>query len=137
MKHLFDLRQNGFTLIEIITVLLLTGIMTALLSSYLGSNYSQSSGPIFRLQTTLALQGSMEKITAAYNASNKSAAALTTLQANIASGNFTTVDQTVSTNSISDFDPDNPHDNNISILEVTLTATQTGESLTVLFTQQE
>jgi len=59
-------RQNGFTLIEVIIVIIVAAILGSMMVSYFGTSLTQSSAPIHRLQDALDLQRVMENITADY-----------------------------------------------------------------------
>ncbi|MDA8417444.1 MAG: prepilin-type N-terminal cleavage/methylation domain-containing protein [Desulfobacteraceae bacterium] len=60
--------QGGFSLIEVIITLLVGAILALVLASALGSSFTNSSLPLFRLQKTMALQQVMENIHADYAA---------------------------------------------------------------------
>jgi len=69
-------RESGFTLIEIIAVILITSVLGALLFQYFGQSFIKSSAPIERLQKALQLQQVMENITEDYERSAKTSAFL-------------------------------------------------------------
>lgn len=60
------LNQTGFTLIEIIITLVISGILGAVLYSYFGRTFTSSSNPVVRLKKTFSLQQIVENITADY-----------------------------------------------------------------------
>lgn len=62
-----SLKQSGFTLIEIIVILVMGSILGAMLVPFLGKSLSESGTPVIRLQSALATQQAMENITADYN----------------------------------------------------------------------
>ena len=64
-------RESGFTLLEIIAVILITAILGTLLFQYFGQSFTQSSAPIERLQRALQLQQVVENITEEYERSAK------------------------------------------------------------------
>jgi prepilin-type N-terminal cleavage/methylation domain-containing protein len=68
--------ESGFTLIEIIAVILITAVLGALLFQYFGQSFIKSSAPIERLQKALQLQQVMENITDDYERSAKTSAFL-------------------------------------------------------------
>ncbi|MDH3393874.1 MAG: prepilin-type N-terminal cleavage/methylation domain-containing protein [Desulfobulbaceae bacterium] len=59
-------RQAGFTLIEIIVTLTLGALLGAMLVPFLSTALTKSGMPAVRLNETLALQTTMENITADY-----------------------------------------------------------------------
>jgi len=61
-------RSQGFTLIEVIIILVVSGIMATMLVTVLGTSMTGSSQPIFRLQQTIALQQTMENIRGSFSA---------------------------------------------------------------------
>ncbi len=78
--------QQGFTLIEIVIALLLLGILASMLVTVLGTSFTNSSQPVFRLQQTMALQQTMENIRADF--SKIGLFDLRTNIANVQHGNF-------------------------------------------------
>ncbi|HJX34493.1 MAG TPA: type II secretion system protein [Desulfatiglandales bacterium] len=68
--------ESGFTLIEIIAVILITAVLGALLFQYFGQSFIKSSAPIERLQKALQLQQVVENITEDYERSAKTSAFL-------------------------------------------------------------
>lgn len=68
--------ESGFTLLEIIAVILITAVLGALLFQYFGQSFTHSSAPIERLQDALQLQQVMENITEDYERSAKTSAFL-------------------------------------------------------------
>jgi len=68
--------ESGFTLIEIIAVILITAVLGALLFQYFGQSFIKSSAPIERLQKALRLQQVVENITDDYERSAKTSAFL-------------------------------------------------------------
>ena len=76
--------QSGFTLIEVIAVIVITAVMGAILFQYFGTSLTQSAVPIDRLKKAFHLQETLENITADYESSNKSITYLdNTLRMNI------------------------------------------------------
>ena len=126
-------RKMGFTLLEVIVILLVVGILAAMLTPFLGTTFSTSSQPLFRLQGALELQQTMEDITGIYQASDRSADALTALKARIDQGDFTTGNHEA-TAAYVDLDPANANDP--VTLQVTLENVASGEQLSALFTVQ-
>jgi prepilin-type N-terminal cleavage/methylation domain-containing protein len=68
--------EPGFTLIEIIAVIIITAVLGALLFQYFGQSFIKSSVPIERLQKALQLQQVVENITEDYERSAKTSAFL-------------------------------------------------------------
>ncbi|MBI5194618.1 MAG: prepilin-type N-terminal cleavage/methylation domain-containing protein [Nitrospirae bacterium] len=58
--------QTGFTLIEIIITLVISGMLGAVLYSYFGKTFTSSSNPVVRLNKAFNHQQVMENITADY-----------------------------------------------------------------------
>lgn len=58
--------QAGFTLIEVIVVIIILSIAYTIIATYFGSFYSGSSLPIHRLAQSMALQEAAERITEYY-----------------------------------------------------------------------
>ena len=76
--------QSGFTLIEVIAVIVITAVMGAILFQYFGTSLTQSSVPIDRLKKAFQLQKALENITEDYESSSKSTTYLdSTLRINI------------------------------------------------------
>lgn len=125
--------KRGFTLLEFIVVLLVGGIMAAMVFPYFGKTLSESSTPIFQVQNTFGLAGVLENVTAAYNASDKSATALTTLQGNITGDWFDEGDFDVAAVFIT---VDAGNSNEPLTLKVTVTNQVNNEQLWALFTEQ-
>ncbi len=69
-------RESGFTLIEIIAVILITAVLGALLFQYFGQSFIKSSATIERFQKALQLQQVVENITEDYERSAKTSAFL-------------------------------------------------------------
>jgi len=63
--------DEGFTLIEIIAVIVVAAILGTLLFQYFGETFIRSSDPIDRLKQTLKLQEVLENITEDYASSVK------------------------------------------------------------------
>ncbi len=68
--------ESGFTLIEIIAVIIITAVLGALLFQYFGQSFIKSSAPIEHLQKTHQLQQVVENITEDYERSAKTSAFL-------------------------------------------------------------
>jgi prepilin-type N-terminal cleavage/methylation domain-containing protein len=68
--------ESGFTLLEIIAVILITAVLGALLFQYFGQSFIKSSAPIEHLQKTHQLQQVVENITEDYERSAKTSAFL-------------------------------------------------------------
>ena len=66
MKALKKIKSNGFTLVEVIITIIIAAVVGTMLFSVLGSSMTKSSEPIFRLQTSLALQQVVENFVTAY-----------------------------------------------------------------------
>ncbi|MEW6428611.1 MAG: prepilin-type N-terminal cleavage/methylation domain-containing protein [Thermodesulfobacteriota bacterium] len=85
--------QQGFTLLEIIAILILGSILAAFLAPYITTSVSQSTAPLVNLKKTLSAYQTMEAISADYRAMLDNAYAtgtsvdLTALQTKIGSGN--------------------------------------------------
>ena len=76
--------QSGFTLIEVIAVIVITSVLGAILFQYFGTSLTQSSVPIDRLKKAFQLQRTLENITEDYESSSKSTTYLdSTLRINI------------------------------------------------------
>ena len=58
--------KSGFTLIEVIITLVVVAIAAAMIATYFGTSYTQSSVPISRLMAAGKLNQVMEKISAQY-----------------------------------------------------------------------
>lgn len=78
-----SMREEGFTLLEVLAVILLAATLGAVMFQYFGSSLTGSSAPIDRLKTTLQLQQALENITDAYERSGKSPADLDALRLSI------------------------------------------------------
>ena len=85
MKYLLKKEtQSGFTLIEVIAVIVITSVLGAILFQYFGTSLTQSSVPIDRLKKAFQLQRTLENITEDYESSSKSTTYLdSTLRINI------------------------------------------------------
>ena len=64
--------QSGFTLIEVIAVIVITAVLGAILFQYFGTSLTQSAVPVDRLKKAFYLQKTLENMTADYENSNKS-----------------------------------------------------------------
>ena len=64
--------QSGFTLIEVIAVIVITAVLGTILFQYFGTSLTQSAVPVDRLKKALQLQKTLENITSDYENSNKS-----------------------------------------------------------------
>jgi len=64
--------QRGFTLIEVIGVIVFAAVLGTLLFQYFGTAFTQSAIPIDRLRKSLRLQQTLENMTADYESSAKS-----------------------------------------------------------------
>jgi prepilin-type N-terminal cleavage/methylation domain-containing protein len=71
-------KQRGFTLIEVISVILIAAVVGTLLFQYFGASFIQSPLPVKRLVETFRLQRTLENMTADYDGSNKTSAYLDT-----------------------------------------------------------
>ena len=63
--------QAGFTLLEYIVSLVIVAIAAAMISTYFGTSFTQSSAPVQGLVNATNLQMVMENMTADYNRMNK------------------------------------------------------------------
>jgi len=61
-------RQQGFTLIELIVTLVVFAILATMLVTVMGTSVVNSGQPVFRLQQTMTLQQTMENIRANFSA---------------------------------------------------------------------
>lgn len=61
------IREQGFTLIEIIVTFTVAAVMLAMVVPYMNSTQTSATSPTVRFQTTLATFKAMENITADYN----------------------------------------------------------------------
>ncbi len=59
---------NGFTLIELILVIMLTAIVGSFLIAYMGTAVTRSADPVNQTRNLAIAEETMEKITAAYAA---------------------------------------------------------------------
>ena len=64
--------QSGFTLIEVIAVIVITAVLGTILFQFFGTSLTQSAVPIDRLKKAFQLQKTLENITADYESSSKS-----------------------------------------------------------------
>ncbi len=71
--------KRGFTLIEIIIVLVVFAILATMVVSYTGTSVTESGRPLITLKDDMALQGVIENICAAMDANNNLAALRTTV----------------------------------------------------------
>ena len=78
-------RQQGFTLVEIIMVILVAGILGVLMYQYFGTSFLQSALPLHRLNTAMGLKQIMENITEAYQ---QNPSDLATLKTNVQDGRY-------------------------------------------------
>lgn len=63
-------RQQGFTLIELIITLVVFAILATMLVTVMGTSVTNSGQPVSRLQQTMTLQQTMENIRANFTAIN-------------------------------------------------------------------
>ena len=134
-------RQGGFTLIEIIGVLVIAAILGAMMYQYFGTSLTQSSVPIHRLKKAFTLQMIMENITADYRRSPSNLNGLrTTIGAQGTGQNNSYGQYSVVDNHYVKIDPGNPNEfiaidpgDPEVILKVTI-QNDIDETLTVLFT---
>jgi len=139
------LTNKGFTLIEVIITFIVLSIVIAMMAPFFGTNFRQSSAPMFNLQQATSLQAVMENIISdSYNSFQfngqksgpTSCTDLQTLQTRINAspsnyGAYTVVQNGFITNL-----GDTPNNNCTAtnkILQVTIRDTK-GETLTSLFT---
>ena len=128
-------RDRGFSLLEVILVLVIAAVLGVMLYQFFGAAFTQSTAPVLRLQKTHELRRAMEAMTAAYESSDKSLAALNTLQAEIDNGTYAAAGgQVVVENAFVVIDPTVA--NEPAVLKVTIADNESGEGLTVLFTSQ-
>ncbi len=127
--------KRGFTLLEFIVVLLVGGIMAAMVFPYFGKNLTESSAPIFQVQNALGLAMVLENVTARYNRSDKSSAALDILLDDINNKNlFNQGDFTVT--AADNFTVDSSNSNQPRTLKVTVTNQVNNQQLWMLLTEQ-
>lgn len=74
-----DRGEGGFSLLEIIAVLLVVAVLGALIFQIFGASFTGSSEPIDRLRKALLLQQTMENITEDYAQSPKTEVFLDTI----------------------------------------------------------
>ena len=79
MKHYVN--KSGFTLIEIIITLVISGILGAMLYSYFAKSFTSGSSPVNYLKKAFRLQQTMENLVSDYRQNYLSN--LNTLQTNI------------------------------------------------------
>jgi len=70
--------QRGFTLIELILALVVSGILAVMLSTYLGASLSKSNDPLVHLRDTLDIYSVMERIHMTYEYSDQTLSDLQT-----------------------------------------------------------
>lgn len=67
MSHSFSIRdQTGFTLVEVLAVLVVAGILGAMMMQVMDSNVERSADPIVMVQREAELEKAMESIIASY-----------------------------------------------------------------------
>ncbi len=89
--------QHGFSIIEVISTLVLMGVVAIMLAPYYQSGITGSVTPIVRMEAAAQLQGSMESIMSAYREywTNTGepyeilSTEITALQSRVAGGEFT------------------------------------------------
>lgn len=130
--------SKGFTLIEIIVVIVLLGVVAVMAGSFFSRSVSKSVDPITNLQNEVSLQSWMEKIVYQYEyVSPGDLAALYTYMKNNAPGNYINDDTApyyAKMDSSNTVVPDASGNNNL--LKITIKSTTTSEQLTVLFSKQ-
>jgi len=142
MKSQFKSLKNskGFTLIEVIVVITVASVIFTMMFAYFGTPVLDSAQPVIRLNQTLALTQTAERITAHFRQDHT--ADLNVLKTNLTNNpsqygqNFSIV-----TNEFVKFSKNN--DTKVkkkkdpkNILKVKIRQDQTNETITLLFTQQ-
>ena len=125
--------QAGFSLIEVIITLVVGAILALVLALALGSSFTNSSLPLFRLQQTMALQQVMENIRADYAAHGDIALLKTSVGTGTQNNGYGTY--TVISNKFIKFVNNVQADGTVSdgILKVSIQDPNTGLILTELF----
>jgi len=127
--------QQGFTLIEVIITLVVASILAVVLVMALGTSFTSSSEPIFRLQQTMALHRTMENIRADFSAANSLALLKLAIGTGVQSngyGNYQVIDNGYITFTGYNEAPGIASD---GILKVSIKDPGTGMVLTELFVQ--
>jgi type II secretory pathway pseudopilin PulG len=125
----------GFSLIEIIVTITIASTLFAMMFAYFGSSIFESSKSVTRLNKTLGLTQTAERITAHYRMDPS--ADLSILQKNLAK-NSSQYGQNYSIvlNQFIKFINYNDTPANSNILKVKIRQDDTNETLTLLFTEQ-
>ena len=76
-------KENGFTLLEVIIILIVAGIIGSMLIPLMGTALKHSADPVNNIKDQLELNKVMENITADYKDSLNGLAPLTTLETNV------------------------------------------------------
>jgi len=130
--------SRGFSLIEVIVVIMVASVLFAMMFSYFGTTILESSEPVIRLNQTLSLTQTAERITAHYR---QDPSRLYKLKKNLTKNpSQYGQDYSIVTNEFIKFigyndvpakggDPEN-------ILKVKIRQDQTNETITLLFTKQ-
>jgi prepilin-type N-terminal cleavage/methylation domain-containing protein len=138
-------QADGFTLIELVATIVLAGVVMMMISPFFSSGVTDSHRPALRLQDAVALQGTMENMSAAYGKTFKSGTALQTLSNNIGAegssftnqyGTYKVLENTLMRFKNNGSEKDEEHAGT-SILKVSICSTSfPGHQLTQLFTVQ-
>ena len=125
--------QEGFSLIEVIITLVVGAILALVLALALGSSFTNSGLPLFRLQQTMSLQQVMENIRADYAAHGDIALLKTSVGTGTQNNGYGTY--TVISNKFIKFVNNVQADGTMSdgILKVSIQDPNTGLILTELF----
>ena len=76
-------KEKGFTLLEVIIILIVAGIIGSMLIPLMGTALKHSADPVNNIKDQLELNKVMENITADYKDSLNDLAPLTTLETNV------------------------------------------------------
>ncbi len=128
--------SKGFSLIEIIIVITVASVLSAMMFSYFGTNIQDSARPVTRLNQSLALTETAERIAAYYKTNPGDLEGLKNALGKIGASpppakfgkNYT-----VATNKFIEL-YNNKYPENI--LKVKIRQEQTNETITLLFTKQ-
>jgi len=134
MKSVRYAKNAGFTLIETIVALVLTGFLAAMVAPLFSAGVNTASDPINGMSTPLSLQSIMSSIVADYDSSAFYLHDLSQLASNITTGHYgITSAVTVTKDASFKFQLGDLNNS----LKVTLTDNATGQAVTYIFTKQQ